>query len=181
MVEAKFSSEMIGFIKGMVGSVFCSYECGSMVPNEAYGNLQINLDKFSVELLNEVKELPFYDSTEDISCFTCKRKSLSESFQPYCEEPSEKHFINENVLSVYIVDDSISINGGEYDIDFDMAIIIETDKHKYIFSRGWFFGETIDISIDKEFDDIYPINKVVEDWSDEGDDRVTVVRNVRKL
>ena len=139
MVEAKFSSEMIEIIKSMVGNVFRSYECGNMVPNEAYGNQQINLDKFLVEFLNEVKELPFYDSTEDISQFTCKKKSLSESFRPYCEESNEKHLINENVLSVYIIDDSISINDGEYNIDFDMAIIIETDKHKHIFSRGWFF------------------------------------------
>lgn len=181
MIKAKFSSEMLKIIKSMVGKVFCSYECGNMVPDEAYGNLQINLDDFAIEILNEVKELPFYDSTEDISYFTCEKKSLNESFKPYCEEPSEKHLINENILSVYIIEDSISINGGEYDINFDMAIIIETNKHKYVFSRGWFFSETIDIAVDKEFDDIYPISRVVEDWSDDGENKVNVIRTRKKL
>ena len=181
MIKAKFSSEMLKILKGMVGKDLCSYECGNMVPNEAYGNLRINLNDFAIEILNEVNELPFYDSTEDISYFTCQKKSLRKSFKPYCEEPSEKHLINENVLSVHIIEDNISINDGEYDISFDMAIIIETNKHKYVFSRGWFFSETIDISVDKEFDDVYPISRVVEDWSDEGDNKVNVIRTSRKL
>ena len=62
-----------------------------------------------------------------------------------------------------------------------MAVIIETENHKYIFSRGWFFSETIDISVDEEFDNIYPISKVVEDWADEGENKVNVVRTIKKL
>ncbi|MBQ8248744.1 MAG: hypothetical protein IJY93_02520 [Clostridia bacterium] len=181
MVKAKFSTEMLKIIKSMVGRVFCSYERGNTVSNEAYGNLQINSDNFAIEILNEVKELPFYDSTEDISCFTCKKKALSEHFKPYCEEPSEKHLINEKILAVSIIEDSISINNGEYDVAFDMAIIVETNEHKYTFSRGWFFSETIDISVDKDFDNIYPISRVVEDWSDEGENKVSVIRTIEKL
>ena len=181
MVKAKFSNKMIDILKSMVGNIFSSYEYGDMFPNEAFGNLQINLKDFSVELFNEVQELPFYDLTEDISCFKCIKKSLTELFEPYCKEPSQKYSVNEKILSVFIVDDSISINDGEYDINFDMAVIIETSQHKYIFSRGWFFSETINISIDEKFDDIYPIGKVIEDWSDEGENNVTVVRNIRKL
>ena len=181
MVKAKFSNEMLEYIKKMVGHTLCSYEYGKMVQNEAYGNLQINLDSFAIEILNEVKELPFFDSTEDISYFTCEKKSLSEPFKPYCEEPCKKHLIDEKVLSVYIVEDSISINDGEYDITFDMAIIIETCNHKYIFSRDWFFSETISISLDEEFDNIYPISNVIEDWSDEGENKVEVKRRKYSL
>ena len=181
MIRAKFTDEMIEIIRSMIGRCFCTYECGNMVSNEAYGNLQINLDDFAIEFLNEIKELPFFDSTEDISFFTCEKKSLSKKFKPYCEEPTTRHLINENILSVYIVEDCISINGGEYDINFDMAVIIETENHKYIFSRGWFFSETIDISVDEEFDDIYSISKVVEDWADEGENKVNVVRTIKKL
>ena len=102
-------------------------------------------------------------------------------FKPYCEEKSEKHTINENVISVSIIEDSVSVNDGEYDIAFDMAVVIKTDKHSYMFSRGWFFSETIDISVDKEFNEIYPINRVVKDWSEDGENKVDVSRNVRKL
>lgn len=181
IVKAKFSSEMLKNIKDMVGKVFFSYECGNMVLDEVYGNIQINLDNFSIEILNETNEMPFYDLMEDISYFTCKKKSLNKSFRPYCGEKSEKHMINDTIMAVYIVDDNISINNGEYDIDFDMAIIIETSKHKYTFSRGWFFSETINISVDKEFDEVYPISKVVEDWSDEGYNQVKVIRNINLL
>ena len=181
MVKAKFSSEMLKLIKEMVGKVFYSYECGTVVLDEVYGNLRINLDNFAIEILNEVNEMPFYDSTEDISYFTCEKKSLSKSFKPYCGETSEKHLINDTILAVYIVDDTISINNGEYDINFDMAIIIETSKHKYMFSRGWFFSESIVISVDKKLDDVYPVGRVVEDWSDEGDNLVKVVRSIKQL
>ena len=181
MIKAEFSTDMLKMIKGMVGRTLCSYECENMISGEAYGNMQINLDGYSIEILNEVTELPFYDSTEDISCFTCKLKTPGEFFEPYCEGTSEKHFINENILSVCIVEDSISVNDGDYDIKFDMALIIETSKHKYMFSRGWFFSEIIDISVDKEFGCIYPIDRVIEDWSDDGDNKVNVTRTVRKL
>lgn len=181
MIKAKFSNEMLKIMKSMVGKVFCSYECGNMVPNQAYGNLQINLDDFAIEILNEVKEFPFFDSTEDISHFSCRRKLLNESFKPYCVEPSEEHWINETILSVHIIEDNIYINNGEYVISFDMAIIIETSKHKYMFSRGWFFSETIDISVDEDIDDVYPQSRVVEDWSDEGENIVKVIRTSIKL
>ena len=181
MVKAKLSDKMIKILKDTVGKTFCSYECGNIAMGAVYGNVQINMDNCAIEIVNEAKELPFYDSTEDISHFVCRKKLLNEPFKPYCEEKSEKHTINENVISVSIIEDSVSVNDGESDIAFDMAVVIKTDKHSYMFSRGWFFSEIIDISVDKEFNEIYPINRVVKDWSEDGENKVDVSRNVRKL
>lgn len=181
METAKFTSEMVEMIKGVIGDDFCDYECGCVTHDETYGNLRMNFGKSSLEFFNVVSEFPFYDSTEEISCFTCERRPCSSQFKPYCDEPSERYPINETVRAISIVEDEIFVNDGEYQIAFDMAVIIETDEHRYIFSRGWFFAETIRISVDREFDEIYPVERVVEDWSDEGENKVSVCRSVRKL
>lgn len=181
MVTARFSSEMIAMLKRVVGDDFCAYSCGSVAFDETYGNLRMDFGKASLELSNLVRELPFYDATEDISCFTCESKRSNEPFKPYCDEPSETYSVNEKVVSVHLVNDVISVNDGEYEITFDMAVVIETVGHRYVFSRGWFFSETIQISVDMEFDEIYPVERVMEDWSDEGENQVRVRRSVRKL
>ena len=179
MVTARISDEMAEMLKTVVGDAFCSYECGVAEFGETYGNLRMNFGKSAVELSNLVRELPFYDGKEDISCFACKR--ADEPFEPYCEEPGETYAVNEKVVSVHLVCDEISINDGAYEIAFDMAVIIGTERHAYTFSRGWFFSETIRISVDREFDEIYPIERVIGDWSDEGENQVRVRRSVRKL
>lgn len=178
MIKAKLTEEMTETIKNAKNQNLCSYEYGKSIKNEAYGNLQINLNSFAIELINEEDKLPFYDTTEDISFFKCTKKQLDEKYVPYCpNEPIEKHGVDEKILATSVIEDCISINNGEYNITFDMAIIFETENHKYVFSRGWFFDETISISIDKEFDDIYPVSQVVEDWSDEGDNKVEIKRS----
>lgn len=62
-----------------------------------------------------------------------------------------------------------------------MAVVIETEKHKYMFSRGWFFSEVITISQDKSLDDVYPIQRVIEDWNDDGNRAVAVHRTTRDV
>jgi len=73
MVKAKLSDKMIKILKDMVGKTFCSYECGNIAMGAVYGNVQINMDNCAIEIVNEAKELPFYDSTEDISYFVCRK------------------------------------------------------------------------------------------------------------
>ena len=52
-----------------------------------------------------------------------------------------------------------------YEITFDMALVITTSAHKYIISRGWQFDEILDGHVDRELNDIYPVEKVVEEWN----------------
>ena len=80
-----------------------------------------------------------FGEAEEISMFSCAVKSEEELFQPYCEEPYETFVVNERIEKISIINDQISVNDGEYDISFDMAVVIETEKHRYMFSRGWFF------------------------------------------
>lgn len=89
--------------------------------------------------------------------------------------------INEKITGVSIVSDTIIVNDDEYAITFDMAVIIKTEKHQYFFSRNWFFSETIILSVDKGLDDVYPISRVIADWNDDGNRRVSVQRSIVSL
>jgi len=106
---------------------------------------------------------------------------LNTIFEPFCEEPWKTVPINEKITGVSIVSDTVIVNDDEYTITFDMAVIIKTEKHQYSFSRNWFFSETINLSVDKGLDDVYPISRVIADWNDDGNRRVSVQRSIVSL
>lgn len=147
----------------------------------AYGNLQLNTEHFSVELRNEVHTFSLFSEVEDVSCFSCIFKRAGTIFEPFCEEPWKTVPINEKITGVSIVSDTVIVNDDEYAITFDMAVIIKTEKHQYSFSRNWFFSETINLSVDKGLDDVYPISRVIADWNDDGNRRVSVQRSIVSL
>lgn len=157
-----------------------SYQ-GAFVHQSAYGNVQLNTTHLSIELRNEVQPLIMFSEIEDISVFSCQIKPANSVFMPYCEEPWKTVFVNEKITGLSLVNDTIIVNDNEYAITFDMAVIVTTEKHDYVFSRNWFFSETIDLSIDKSFDDIYPISRVISDWNDDATRMVSVQRKTISL
>lgn len=182
MKKAVINHEMTAMLRELIGQMFLSYDYASFFEEQVYGNLKINTEKFSIELRNEIEKFPFYDTVEDISCFSCKKRLPEEPFTPYSQgEPIAKKEIHEKIRSVQIVNDTINVNQGEYQCSFDMAVIIHTTEHRYIFSRGWFFGETIDVNVDRRFDDIYSIQQVIDDWSNDGENEVVVKRSTKSL
>lgn len=180
MINARFTLQMLQEMAKLKGEIFVSYECAENF-GTTYGNARINTQHFSIEFLNEVREMLLFGEAEEISMFSCAVKSKEEPFQPYCEEPYETFVVNEKIGKISIINDQISVNDGEYDISFDMAVVIETEKHRYMFSRGWFFSEVITISQDKSLDDVYPIQRVIEDWNDDGARTVAVHRTTRDV
>ena len=180
MVQAKFTSEMIDCLRKLIGESFVSYD-GAIMNQTAYGNLQLNTEHFSVELRNEVHPFSLFSEVEDVSCFSCIFKRADTIFEPFCEEPWKTVPINEKITGVSIVSDTVIVNDDEYAITFDMAVIIKTEKHQYSFSRNWFFSETINLSVDKGLDDVYPISRVIADWNDDVNRRVSVQRSIVSL
>lgn len=180
MVQAKFTSEMIDCLRKLIGESFVSYD-GAIMNQTAYGNLQLNTEHFSVELRNEVHPFSLFSEVEDVSCFSCIFKRAGTIFEPFCEEPWKTVPINEKITGVSIVSDTVIVNDDEYAITFDMAVIIKTEKHQYSFSRNWFFSETINLSVDKGLDDVYPISRVIADWNDDGNRRASVQRSIVSL
>lgn len=180
MVYATLNEDMIELLKNLKLSNLISYEC-AITYNTVYGNLRINTDKYSVELSNIEKEMPFFDITEDIACFECKISDPSIKFKPYCIEPFEVFEIGEKIEDVEVINDVIDVNDGEYEISFDRAIIFRTDKRNIMFSRNIWFSEVITISENVDYDAIYSIDEVVEAWSNDGENKVNVIRKIRKL
>lgn len=180
MVYATLTGDMIELLKQLKFSNFVSYECGK-INNTAYGNLRINTDKGSVELSNIEREIPFFDITEEVACFECKVSDPSTEFKPYCLEPFETFEVSGTIKSIEIINDTINVNDGEYEISFDRAIIIKTENGVIMFSRDIWFSEVITISDNENYDSIYPVDEVIDAWSEQGVNKVDVIRTVRKL
>ena len=80
-----------------------------------------------------------------------------------------------------IITDEISVGNGEYEIVFDTALIIKTKYQTIMFSRDVWFSEVINISDNENYDIVYPIDTVIEDWNNEGDYEVTVKRTKKAI
>ena len=180
MVYATLNEDMVELLKNLKFSNFISYECGK-THNTAYGNLRINTNKGSIELSNIEREISFFDITEDVACFECKVSNSAIEFKPYCIEPFEVFEIDGKIENIEIINDVIEVNDGEYEISFDRAIIFRTDKKDIMFSRDIWFSEVITINENDDYDAVYSIDEVVEAWSDEGKNKVNVIRTSKKL
>lgn len=179
MIQAKLTDEMINSLRKLIGDTFVGYS-GAMNNNVAYGNVRINGLNSAIEIQNEVRPLPLFSETEDISMFSCIPRDVHSKFTPFCDEPWQTTDINEPIVDIKIINDIVAIDG-TYSITFDMAIVIETPQHSYVFSRDWYYSETIAVNIDRAMEDIYPINHVVDDWNPDDDRLVSVTRTTISL
>ncbi|MBQ7898160.1 MAG: hypothetical protein IJ323_07020 [Clostridia bacterium] len=180
MVYANLNNNMEEMLRTIKGAKFISYECGKQF-DTAYGNLRINTDTLTIELSNIAKEMPFFNGVEDIACLECKASNSAIEFKPYCIEPFEVFEIDAKIESIEIINDVVNVNDGEYEISFDRAIIFRTDKKDIMFSRDVWFSEVITISENDDYNSVYPVDEVIEVWSDQGENKVNVIRTCRKL
>lgn len=180
MVYATLNEDMIELLRKLKFSNLTSYE-GARTHNTVYGNLRINTDKCSIELSNIEKTIPFFDITEDVACFECKVSNPAIEFKPYCIEPFEVFEIAGRIENIEIINDVINVNDGEYEITFDRAIVFRTDKGNIMFSRDIWFSEVITINDNDDYDAVYSIDDVVETWSNDGENKVNVIRTRREL
>lgn len=180
MIQATLNKEMIDLLKKLISSRFTSYECAKKY-NTTYGNMRINTDKASVELSNIQKTIPFFDIEEDIAVLECFKSDPNTEFKPYCIEPFEQYEVDEIITEIKIVNDIIDVNHGEYKISFDRAVIFKTDKSTLMFSRDIWFSEVINISENEDYDAVYSIDEAVEAWSNDGDNKVDIIRTIKVL
>ena len=185
MVSAKFTSEMRQMLKNMVGKIFVSYEYlkENNLPNQTYGNLRIHMEDCAIDLTNEEKTFPFFDGREDMSCFSCKRVDKNVPFQPFVvtDARTVAYEVGEQIARVEIMNDTININQGEYVISFDTALIIQTTSHIYMFARGLWFSEIISIRSDDDYEKVLSMEKLIDSWSNEGEDSVKIKRTITSL
>ncbi|MCC8043542.1 MAG: hypothetical protein LIO69_08585 [Oscillospiraceae bacterium] len=178
MFGAKLNKEIIDLLCKMIGTNLVSIETGASEAefSRSYGKIRINFNASAIELSNLEKPTPFLDSLDDISGFSCEIKDKDTPFIPYLDEEIHTIPINEQITEITIINDLITIPDCSYQIEFDEAIIIKTVKGFYMISRDWQYNEIIRLSKHCNYDDIYPIDQVIESWNNFGTFMVDVKR-----
>lgn len=179
MIEARFTTEMRGLLKSLKGLEFVGYSATEFYEGKTVfdGKVYLHIGDSTIKVFNESKRISWFKSKdlsdlEEIFSFACIRT---------CEQGQQTILIKEEIEEIKIVTDYIKIPQKNYEIILDMALIVETTAHKYIISRGWFFGEYLDVLVDKNLDDEYSTMRVIEDWNNDGEWDVDVKRIVEKL
>ena len=188
MVKAKFSDLMLEkFKKLKMSRLLCYLTDGTDDGKVSYCKIGIETNKGCLDLYNEETSVDWFEidgekTKEDISIFSCKDRGKNESFAPYIKDMGIiRHYVSEDICSIKIVSDLITVNNGEYCIDYDIAVIIKTTAHEYFFSRGWLFGEEIYVHIDEDIDHVFSIDDEVKNWNNDGDFAVNVQRTIKEL
>lgn len=182
MVIAKFTDEMINILSEIKGKRFISFECEEDDGfSRSFGNIRINFEDYSIELINDIEALPFYDSIEDIAVFSCKKVDSNVPFEPMAITETRIVPVDEVVKSIKVINDEIVVNDGEYSITIDEGLVIYTESQTYMFSKGIWFSEIINISSNDDINSIYPIESVINDWNNDGEDKVVVNRTEQTL
>lgn len=177
MVKATFTDEMKKILSNMTGRQFVSYECEKDDGfSRAFGNMRINTDSFSIELTNEEHTLPFFDDTEDITCFACTEVDSKKPFEPAVVTETCVTEVSKTITGLELINDTISVNNGEYEISFDAAIIIHMGNDVMMLARDTWFSEIITIADNDDYDQVFSIEDVKEAWSNEGENTVDVNR-----
>lgn len=187
MTRWQFDNTMTQMLHSMIGRRFLSFERDTSAEGQSYCVVRLNFDNTSLLLKNEEEEIATFEDNvapyEEAAKFTC---TISNPNQPF---PSglvgvaiKKHVVDELVVSVAIVSDTIQCVEHGMNIVIDMALIIRTENHTYIFSKShvW-FDEVIYINIDKDMDDICPLPSDLNLWDNDGEWNVTIERSVRAL
>lgn len=187
MTRWQFDNKMTQMLQGVVGKRFLSFERDTSVEGQSYCTARLNFDDISILLKNEEEEIAIFEDDvvpyEEAAKFTC---SISDPNQPFASGLDgvavKKHIVDELVMSVAIASDTIQCIDHGVNIIIDMALIIRTENHTYIFSKShvW-FDEVISINIDRNIDDICPLLSDLNLWNNDGAWNVTVKRTVRNL
>ena len=85
--------------------------------------------------------------------------------------------VNEVVEDIIIIKDEINVKHSSgntiYEITMDDAVIIKTDNSVYAISREWSLGEELIFIKTSDYKkDIYSVEQIVSEWSDEDENTV---------
>ena len=120
---------------------------------------------------------------EDVAYFECKKVDKKELFVTYCMgSPIKSFMIDEKIIGVHVVRDTISFVDNNYELCIDEGLEIITQDNKYSLVRyGEFFIEEISYRIGEDIEDIYPVKRVIENWMPFEPCRISVSREIIEL
>ena len=160
MVEATFTKSMRALLLRTKESTLLSYECAKDERfSRTYGNCRIHLNDGIIEVANEPKQLPFFGAMESMTCFTCHpirnegQLKRDEFYLPYSTFP-----VGGKINSVEIVTDYVNVNHGAYQV-----------------------SQLLTVTDERSINTIFPIEEVINSWSNYGEYAVDVKRMTTKL
>jgi len=169
MVKVEFTNDMYNFLSNIKGDNFISYNCIKDKFSRAYGNLRINLNNYALTISNEIKALPFFDNTEDLSCFSCEKTDLNDVFKPAIEGTPDTYKVNDVINSVEILKNIINVNHGEYVLSSDAALIIRMQTSTIMFARDIWFSELITIRNNDDYHKVISTQDIIDSLSNGGE------------
>ena len=168
MVKAVLNDEIIRELSGLKGSILENIE-GAFDNDEVFGNVRINTSQGCIDLECTPKTERYFDGIEDLCYFACSLINKKQKFVPYARKKAKKKIIGEKIEGIKLVRTTIELPKNNYAIEIDQILEIETSKNTIMFLSQGCFTEGIQVKINGLLDDIYPISKVVEFWSEDNE------------
>lgn len=149
--------------------------------NRIFGNISIVTDDKEIEIRNELTETEYFGDTEDVSKFKIKEISSAYPFVLMVESPVVETKVDEVIEGITIIQDNVNIKNSEnesvYEITFDSAIVIKTDKSTFAISRQWHLEEELSFVKTADYkSSVYSIENTIADWADE-DEKMSATCN----
>lgn len=194
MAECVFTSEMLELLCSMKGKMLKSYECDlrpiiyPVGEGTADGGIRINLGRSSIDLDCEYVIVDYFDIEEELTTLTCKVADPGSPLYPAGTTlVPVAYLVDEKIMGVEVVRDRAEYQPEGYVLEMDMAVIIRTKFHTFIFSRSHSFLDFINIRIFEaghpvelpdSINELWLNRKSVEEAAAEG---MTVARTVEVL
>ena len=182
MIDARFTKEMRDVLKKLQGAEFVGYSTAKGCPNVFYsGIVNLQTSNGQIKISNKAKQIPWFkgkelSDREEIFAFHCEETPM------HCREKDENFIsVREKIEGIEIITDKVEIPEKAYKITLDMAVIFYVGSHRYMISRGFYFTEYLELSLDQNYDAIYSLKQALEDWNNSGEWMVTIERVVEKL
>ncbi len=173
MVNAGLSEHNIQVLRGLIGDQLIRFR-SQEIDNwgKVYGNLEIISNDKRIEIQNEQRPMMFFGDIEDVATFNVIEKKIDEKFEPMVlDVPIIDYEIKDQIVNISIINDRIEVfnNTDEliYSISMDMGMVFHMMNQILVFSKGWYFDESINIIRDKNYlEKIRTIDQVKRDWID---------------
>ena len=180
MEKQEFKIKEVDVLKDLKGKVLNKI----IYTDPVFAKVLLNFNEYNIIINNNnnVHEETFTDLEEElISYFTIDKVNNDNDSDIFNGEKQYTLDINEKITSIEVVNDLINIDD-KYEVSYDSAIILITDKHQYTISRDWFFMETMEISVDKDIDDVLNKDTIIEQYKgDNNSINVSINRSINKI
>lgn len=178
MVKIGFTKEMEKLLSTLKGQQLIPLEHGKdPIDHIAYGNLCLHFEKVSLEISNEEHPFPFFDTVEDLSCFSCQKLEKGALFRPFVVVDPISMDIHKTVTGITIIRDRIDVNHGEYEMEIDQALILHTTEAPFMLSKGLWWDEKIVLARNADYEKQIPRNQIIDDLSEDREILVSLTRS----